>query len=83
MPIASATVEQIWRQKMSEKPHSIRFLDDSTSANKGAGKSIEKPLNQTKSAYQKQDKSSMLVPMVCLICSYLSHDPGYFYLSFV
>ena len=25
-PIVSATVEQIWREKMSEKPHSIRFL---------------------------------------------------------
>ena len=26
MPIASGTVEQIWREKMSEKPHSIRLL---------------------------------------------------------
>ena len=25
-PIASATVEQIWREKMSEKPHSIGLL---------------------------------------------------------
>ena len=25
-PIVSATVEQIWREKMSEKPHSIRLL---------------------------------------------------------
>ena len=26
MPIVSATVEQIWREKMSEKPHSIQLL---------------------------------------------------------
>ena len=26
MPIVSATVEQLWREKMSEKPHSIRLL---------------------------------------------------------
>ena len=26
-PIVSATVEQIWRENMSEKPHSIRLLD--------------------------------------------------------
>ena len=25
-PIVSATVEQKWREKMSEKPHSIRLL---------------------------------------------------------
>ena len=25
-PIVFATVEQIWREKMSEKPHSIRLL---------------------------------------------------------
>ena len=25
-PKVSATVEQIWREKMSEKPHSIRLL---------------------------------------------------------
>ena len=25
-PIVSATVEQKWREKMSEKPHSIRHL---------------------------------------------------------
>ena len=25
-PIVSSTVEQIWRKKMSEKPHSIRLL---------------------------------------------------------
>ena len=25
-PIVSATVEQIWPEKMSEKPHSIRLL---------------------------------------------------------
>ena len=25
-PIVSATVEQIWREKMSEKPHFIRLL---------------------------------------------------------
>ena len=25
-PIVSSTVEQIWREKMSEKPHSIRLL---------------------------------------------------------
>ena len=25
-PIVSATVEQIWREKMSEKPNSIRLL---------------------------------------------------------
>ena len=25
-PIVSATVEQIWREKMSEKPHSIQLL---------------------------------------------------------
>ena len=25
-PIVSATVEQIWREEMSEKPHSIRLL---------------------------------------------------------
>ena len=25
-PIVSATVEQIWREKVSEKPHSIRLL---------------------------------------------------------
>ena len=26
MPIVSATVEQIWPEKMFEKPHSIRLL---------------------------------------------------------
>ena len=44
---------QIWREKMSEKPHSFDFRDDSTLANQGAGKTIEKPLkdlpwNQTR-----------------------------------
>ena len=37
-PIVSATVEQIWREKMSEKPHSI---DDSTLANQEVEKTIE------------------------------------------
>ena len=31
---------------MSEKPHSIRLRDDSTLANQGAGKTIEKPLKE-------------------------------------
>ena len=25
-PFVSATIEQIWREKMSDKPHSIRLL---------------------------------------------------------
>ena len=43
-PIVSAVVEQIWLEKMSEKPHSIRLRDDSILTNQGAGKTIEKPL---------------------------------------
>ena len=37
-PIVSATVEQIWREKMSENHIPFDFCDDSTLANQGAGK---------------------------------------------
>ena len=45
-PIVSATVEQIWREKMSEKHIPFDFSDDSTLANQRAGKTIEKPLKE-------------------------------------
>ena len=40
------TVQQIWREKMSRKPHSIRLLRWSTIANQKTGKTIEKPLKE-------------------------------------
>ena len=40
-PIVSATVGQKWREKMFEKPHSIRLLRLFNS-----GKTIEKPLKE-------------------------------------
>ena len=45
-PIVSATVEQIWREKMSENHIPFDFSDDSTFAKQGAGKTIEKPLKE-------------------------------------
>ena len=44
--IVSATVEQIWREKMSENHIPFDFRDDSTLANQGARKTIEKPLKE-------------------------------------
>ena len=49
MPIVPATVEQIWREKMSEnlKNHiPFDFWDDATLSNQGAMKTIEKPLKE-------------------------------------
>ena len=41
-PIVSSTVEQIWREKMSENHIPFDFWDDWTLANQGSGKTIEK-----------------------------------------
>ena len=45
-PTVSATVEQKWREKISENHIPVDFWDDSTLANQGAGKTIEKPLKE-------------------------------------
>ena len=44
--IVSATALQIWREKMSKKPCSIRLLRWLTSANQKTGRTIEKPLKE-------------------------------------
>ena len=45
-PIVSATVEQIWREKVSEKPHSIRLLRRFNFSQSGSRKTLEKPLKE-------------------------------------
>ena len=45
-PNVSATLEQIWREKMSEKPHSIRLLGWFNLSQSGSRKTIEKPLKE-------------------------------------
>ena len=45
-PIVSATVEQKWREKMSEKPHSILHLRRFNFSQSGSRKTVEKPLKE-------------------------------------
>ena len=46
------TVEQIWHKKCLKSHIPFNFLDDSTLANQGAGKTIEKPLEELPSNQQ-------------------------------
>ena len=60
-PIVSATVEQKWREKCLKNHIPVDFWDDSTLANKEAGKAIEKPLkelpwNQQIGTFESQEK---------------------------
>ena len=45
-PIVFVMVEQIWREKMSEKPHSIRLLRWFNFSQSGSRKTIEKALKE-------------------------------------
>ena len=42
MPVVSATVEQMWREKMSEKPDSIRLLRQFNFSQSGSRKNNRK-----------------------------------------